>query len=99
MSTDNYLLITDGAVVYEGQGEGPCPYSGQQPLALCRNIAAAILFCENYKQREIVEYGYTLTKKAQKEFCRETGLEEKEEEVCPTCHQSIIKIGCRGLPN
>ena len=73
MSTDNYLLITEGAVVYEGQGDGPCPYSSQRPLVTCKSIAAAILFCENYRRQEIVEYGYSLTQEAQEELRKETG--------------------------
>ena len=72
MSANNYLIITEGAVVYEGQGEGPCPYSGQQPLATFKTIASAILFCENYQKQEIVEYGYSLTDEARAQFATET---------------------------
>ena len=98
MSADNYLLITENAAVYEGQGEGPCPYAGQQPRAIFKTIASAILFCEEYQRREIIEYGYYLTDEARGRFATETGEEEKEKGVCPTCHQSIIKYDAEGFP-
>ena len=101
MSADNYLLITENAAVYEGQGVGPCPYAGQLLRGVFKTIAAAILFCENYQRREIIEYGYSLTDEARARFATETGEEKEEEEeerICPTCHQSIIKYDAEGFP-
>jgi len=95
MSSDNYLIITKGAVVYEGQGEGPCPYSGQRPLVICKNIAVAILFCEDYQRQEIVEYGYSLTEEAQEQLRKETG---NQRDPCPTCHQAILNYDAEGFP-
>ena len=98
MSADNYLLITENAAVYEGQGERPCPYPEQQPHAVLKTIASAILFCENYQRRKIVEYGYSLTDAARARFATEIGEEEEEERICPTCHQSVIKYDTGGFP-
>ena len=81
MSADNYLLITENAEVYMGQGEGPCPYYGQQSLVRCASIVKAILFCENYQQQEVVEYGYSLTQEARDRLREEADIEA----ACPTC--------------
>ena len=81
MSADNYLLIAENGEVFMGQGEEPCPFYGQKPLAVCADIVRAILFCEAYQQQEVVEYGYSLTQEARERLREEAGIEA----ACLTC--------------